>query len=675
MKTVSDVISSILMLVITIGLIGLAYSYITGVFSSKVSYVLEFVSFSNGEIIVRNSGTQPLPISKIQVFVSGSPEEKVRIKSDKDPIPPGQTATLTILDSYKFSGTKKITVSAPGTTLRIVGDFGVNDPTGDSTWYAKVGRHTGYGINYCGWNCEDWVNVGIDNSWRWLPGLVAWYRFDEGSGNLAMDETLRNNGTLYNGPAWVDGKFGKALSFDGVDDYVNNPSVTGLSTSSISFLFWLKQLGTQNLFMHPIGIFGAHSATIYILPNSYNYNYKFETISGVHYEGFIKTLDNNWHFIAVTFDGQKIRIYVDGNLEKEISAPGSIDKRDNSIFIGTTGLGGSPYGNYFYGIIDEVMIFNRALRDDEIKLLYEKGIGKFASPVSFSWSDPTLVYSGYPVCCYVEDPSRNCAGCEIAIWFKKYITVPSNVKRVWMRFSNDDPIRIYVNGQLAYEFGCCYNPHSPVDLTPYINKGGQNLITVKFCEVCWCGYFGGTIWYDNLIENGGFEEGTWGNAGDCCCGECSCTSGASCSGISGGSYCSCPNAPGGSCQFTASLSTDAIEGSYSLNLTGRNACACTAKRMITFEVGKTYKLSFWYKHVQGPDCPRYCMWVEGRGVCDPAESLCDATSRDGNWHYYEKTFTVQPGTTGLVLHFYGGDGSDTQFSTNLYDDVRVVEVS
>ena len=107
MKTISDVISSILMLVITIGLIGLAYSYITGVFSSKFSYVLEFVSFSKGEIIVRNSGTGAIPVSSIQVFVSGSPEEKVRIKSDKDPIPPGQTATLTILDSYKFSGTKK----------------------------------------------------------------------------------------------------------------------------------------------------------------------------------------------------------------------------------------------------------------------------------------------------------------------------------------------------------------------------------------------------------------------------------------------------------------------------------------------------------------------------------------------------------------------------------------
>ena len=674
MKTISDVISSILMLVITIGLIGLAYSYITGVFSSKVSYVLEFVSFSKGEIIVRNSGTDAIPVSSIQVFVSGSPEEKVRIKSDKDPIPPGQTATLTILDSYKFSGTKKITVSAPGTTLRIVGDFGVNDPTGDSTWYAKVGRHTGYGINYCGWNCEDWVNVGIDNSWRWLPGLVAWYRFDEGSGNLAMDETLRNNGTIY-GAAWVDGKFGKALSFNGVDNYVQTSS-NPIVSDDVTLVVWIYPRVIADGRYH--GFVGYQGPSDYYRP----FNLWVDPKAGLHWwisksdntqyhNGTISNFfdqANKWYFIAFRKNGNKLDIF---KYDQKISLP-------DSPF---TDLYKPPYywigkvDNYFDGIIDEVMIFNRALSDYEVKLLYEQGIGKFASPVYSNWGNPTLVYSGYPVCCYVEDPSRNCNGCEIAVWFKKYITVPSNVKRVWMKFSNDDPIRIYVNGQLAYQFGCCYNPHSPVDLTPYINKGTKNLITVKFYEGCWCGYFGGTIWYDNLIENGGFEEGTWGNAGDCCCGECSCTSDASCSGISGGSYCSCPNAPGGSCQFTASLSTDAIEGSYSLNLTGRNACACTAKRMITFEVGKTYKLSFWYKHVQGPDCPRYCMWVEGRNVCDPAENLCDATSRDGNWHYYEKTFTVQPGTTGLVLHFYGGDGSDTQFSTNLYDDVRVVEVS
>jgi flagellin-like protein len=675
-KGISAIVATLLMLIITITLVGAAWTFISSIFTSRTAQILEFVDFHNGEIIVRNSGTAPIPVANIKIYVSGSPEREAIIKSDKDPIPPGQTATLTILDAYNYNGRKNIRVVTPGSSFRAIGNFGNNYPEGSSTWYARIGKHTGWGINDCGWNCNDWINTLPDNSWRWIPNLVAWYRFDESSGTIANDETTRNDGNLVNGPQWVDGKYGKALSFDGVDDYANNPTVTGLSTSSISFLFWSKQLGTRNFFMHPIGIFGAHSATIYIQPNSYNYYYKFETISGVRYEGFIKTLDNDWHFIAATFDGQKIRIYVDGNLEKEISAPGSIDKRDNSVFIGTTGLGSSSYGNYFYGIIDEVMIFNRALSDEEIKLLYEQGIGKFSSPASWDASScPVKVYSGYFVCCMCEDPAHNCAGCEIAGWFKKFVTVPTNVKRVWMKFSTDDPIRIYVNGQLAYETGCCCNPCPPIELTPYIKKGAENLITVKFYEGCWCGYFGGNIWYDNLIDNGGFEEGTWSNAGDCCCGECSCTSGASCSGITGGSYCTCPNAPGGSCQFTATLSTDAKEGKYSLNLTGRNACACNAKAMLTYEIGKTYKLSFWYKHVQGPDCPRYCMWVCGRNVCDPVEYLCDAVSRDGNWHYYEKIFTVQPGSTCMSLHFYGGDGSDTQFSTNLYDDVRIIEIS
>ncbi len=30
-----------------------------------------------------------------------------------------------------------------------------------------------------------------------------------------------NNGTLTNGPVWVDGKYGKALQFDGVNDCVD----------------------------------------------------------------------------------------------------------------------------------------------------------------------------------------------------------------------------------------------------------------------------------------------------------------------------------------------------------------------------------------------------------------------------------------------------------------------
>jgi prepilin-type N-terminal cleavage/methylation domain-containing protein len=53
-------------------------------------------------------------------------------------------------------------------------------------------------------------------------GLVLYLPFEEGSGTSTRDLSGHNNdGTLYNGPTWVEGKLGKALSFDGVDDYVD----------------------------------------------------------------------------------------------------------------------------------------------------------------------------------------------------------------------------------------------------------------------------------------------------------------------------------------------------------------------------------------------------------------------------------------------------------------------
>ena len=55
---------------------------------------------------------------------------------------------------------------------------------------------------------------------RVIDGLVGAWHFDEGQGNIAHDSSGNNNhGTIY-GAKWVDGKFGKALEFDGVDDYV-----------------------------------------------------------------------------------------------------------------------------------------------------------------------------------------------------------------------------------------------------------------------------------------------------------------------------------------------------------------------------------------------------------------------------------------------------------------------
>jgi flagellin-like protein len=87
-------------------------------------------------------------------------------------------------------------------------------------------------------------------------GAVLHLRFNEGTGTTAKDISgYRNDGTLYNDtticgnppttsgpdycPTWVNGKFEKALSFDGVNDYVNTPTPNP-GESTFTVCAWIK---------------------------------------------------------------------------------------------------------------------------------------------------------------------------------------------------------------------------------------------------------------------------------------------------------------------------------------------------------------------------------------------------------------------------------------------------
>lgn len=195
--------------------------------------------------------------------------------------------------------------------------------------------------------------------------ILYWSLDDIADSKIEDESVYKNNGTIY-GTVSVDGKVNKALSFDGIDDYISCSSVAGLNRSALTFMFWSKQIGTQSHYMSQIGIFGEYRALVYIRPDTYQYCYRFGSINGTNYYGDIATLDGDWHFIAVTFDGAQIKCYVEGVHRVTADAQGSITGGDESLFIGNIGTGITPASNWFYGIIDEVRIYNRALTAEEI---------------------------------------------------------------------------------------------------------------------------------------------------------------------------------------------------------------------------------------------------------------------------------------------------------------------
>src|SRR4030042_5738590 len=83
--------------------------------------------------------------------------------------------------------------------------------------------------------------MGVSVAQEVDPNLVGWWKLDEGTGQLAYDETAYwNDGVLNGGPLWIDGRIGGALDFDGTDDYINCGKNDSLNiTGEINVGLWI----------------------------------------------------------------------------------------------------------------------------------------------------------------------------------------------------------------------------------------------------------------------------------------------------------------------------------------------------------------------------------------------------------------------------------------------------
>ena len=202
------------------------------------------------------------------------------------------------------------------------------------------------------------------------PSLVGYWPFDEGSGTTAYDYSgNNNNGTLVNGPTWTTGKVGGALSFDGVDDYVNlGPKPVLDFQNNFTVCTWFKTSGTYGVLINNEGRYefapyGNYGVMVYAVANT-NPGWNW-TSSSHHYLNIFQ------HYCFVYSASALIKTYINGTNDYSFQGSGNIgdvDSGENDIRIG-----GRQYNNSFHfnGIIDEVRIYNRALSDSEIKAIYD----------------------------------------------------------------------------------------------------------------------------------------------------------------------------------------------------------------------------------------------------------------------------------------------------------------
>jgi prepilin-type N-terminal cleavage/methylation domain-containing protein len=290
--------------------------------------------------LTKTDGDGWLPVN-LNAMPGGSPFEQL-------PVDPENDASRTLYYSYVYGGTSGGYALTALTESEKQGEKAYEDGGTD------LGR----------------FEVGSDLSiWSEASGLVGYWKLNEGTGTSAADNSAEgNNGTLVNGPTWVDGKSGKALNFDGTTKYVevlDSPDFD-VSQKGFTYMAWIKPSAftqTYNMFMgHYLPYFNVRSSKV--LHMSMNANGAQRSVLGA------TVLDEDtWYFAASTYDENGyMRVYLNGSQDGIAGPFLSPGNYDYNFYIGKW-YSGTSYP--FSGIVDDVVVYNRALTPSEIMAAYK----------------------------------------------------------------------------------------------------------------------------------------------------------------------------------------------------------------------------------------------------------------------------------------------------------------
>jgi len=214
--------------------------------------------------------------------------------------------------------------------------------------------------------------------------IVGDWHLNAGAGTLAADSSGNGNtGVLINGPKWVAGRIGEALSFSGTRDYVHvrgYGSLANLYRTGLTLAAWIK----------PSSAGGDGAGRILDKDNDQRGWYlKMSGNTGLQFivaqfsgRALYRACDNRirldlWQHVAITWDGStrgaNAHCYIDGLLADGWSVDGAGTPLDDTAVPLAIGNRSADLARGFAGVIDEVYVFDRVLSATEVRSLAAGG--------------------------------------------------------------------------------------------------------------------------------------------------------------------------------------------------------------------------------------------------------------------------------------------------------------
>ena len=209
--------------------------------------------------------------------------------------------------------------------------------------------------------------------------LVLYLPLDEGTGNTLKDDSASSNDGERHNAQWVDGYSGKALEFGGEDIWAtvkDSPSLNFKADESLTLACWTKMTGPWSgqgniVAKYQIGGGTTPFYGMFVYTDDKIHTYTRDaggTLVDLWSQDTIN--DDKWHHVVLVRDaGKKVSLYVDGELNE--SKPDNTGDLTNAEALA---IGRHTTNQYYTGIVDEVMLWRRALSDAEIMTVVTSGV-------------------------------------------------------------------------------------------------------------------------------------------------------------------------------------------------------------------------------------------------------------------------------------------------------------
>jgi hypothetical protein len=213
------------------------------------------------------------------------------------------------------------------------------------------------------------------------PGLAAWWKLDESGGSTAADSSGRRlDAQVQGAPRWAPGagRIGGALELGRADSFLDCGGAEEFNfRKAMTVSAWLK-VGRADKRAPALVTKGNNTWALLFSGEKPALSF---SLTGPQTTGTSRSRspalkskrpldDAQWHHVAGVYDGQRIALYVDGELEDSVSASGPIAVNTEPVWVGQNSMGRS---RPFNGWCDELRLYDRGLSAGEVQALYRGG--------------------------------------------------------------------------------------------------------------------------------------------------------------------------------------------------------------------------------------------------------------------------------------------------------------